>query len=119
MQRHLPSICDDIAKALGKRVVGDAARSGSSEVRAAELPSAEALFRAAAQGGQTALARELVLPREQLIGIIGVMGLDPSRRVRRWKDEQRIRDYLIETIIARVERNRSFLGDQADGDQPD
>jgi hypothetical protein len=71
MQRHLPAICDDIAKALGKRVLGDAARGAPAAVRAAELPSAEALFRAAAQGGQTALARALVLPREQLIGIIG------------------------------------------------
>ncbi|WP_295452926.1 hypothetical protein [uncultured Thiodictyon sp.] len=105
--------------ALGKKAVGGAARGRWPDVRVAALPSAEALFRAAAQGGEVALARELALPREQLIGIIGAMGLDPSRRVRRWKDEQRIRDYLIETIVARVQRNRSFLGGEVGGDSPE
>lgn len=111
MLRNLPRLCEEIAKELD--LCGGPPAKHPAQVPGPDpaLPSAEELFRIAADGGRDALGRRLDLPAETLVAIVAALGVDPARRVRRWKDASRIREFLLDEIMVRAERNRSFLTD--------
>lgn len=107
--RNLPLLCDEIAVELGLETRREGGRTAESTGALEGLPSAGELFRLAAAEGRVGLSQKLHLPREALARLVAVLGFDPSRRARRWKDADRIREYLVDEIMIRCQRNRSFL----------
>lgn len=73
------------------------------------LPSREALFAAGVIGPKN--VRDLLarVSLEDLRQLIGDLGFDPTRRRRKWKDRDRLLDFLAEETTRRAQRNRIFL----------
>lgn len=82
-----------------------------SERRA--LPSRETLFEAGAIGAKN--VRDLLahVSLEDLRQLVGDLGFDPARKRRKWKDRDRLLEFLAEETTRRAQRNRIFLAEHA------
>jgi type I restriction enzyme M protein len=79
------------------------------------LPDARALFAAAQARGRDGVWEALPDDIDALRTIVGTLGLDPDRRVRKWKEPVRIREFIADEITKRATRNRSFFGEHGPG----
>lgn len=82
------------------------------------VPAIDAIFAAAQLHGAGELRSLLDLPTEALHGLVSELALDPSRRTRRWKDRERLRDFVVDGVMARVQRQRTLLKTSGVGDLP-
>lgn len=105
--RHLPMLADEVAVELGLRGAATARRRPAEPTPT--LPDPAELFAVARNDGPVGLDRCLPDDLGTLVKLVGVLGVDPARRVRRWKDAERIRVWLRDAIMERAGRNRRFL----------
>jgi hypothetical protein len=78
---------------------------------AARAPAA--LFDAARAGGAESVRRLIDLPLEALRRLVGELGYDPARRTRKWKNRDRLIEFIADETVKRVRRNQAFLGEPA------
>jgi hypothetical protein len=51
-------------------------------------------------------------PSQILLSLIREQGFDPQYKVAKWKDNQKIADFLLEKLKSRLSRGGAFLKDQ-------
>jgi hypothetical protein len=76
-------------------------------------PAPAGLFDAARAGGAESVRRLIDLPIESLRRLVGELGYDPARRTRKWKDRDRLIEFIADETVKRVRRNQAFLGEPA------
>ncbi|MCP4699159.1 MAG: hypothetical protein GY862_20250 [Gammaproteobacteria bacterium] len=104
-KKYLPKICEEVVNTLSQST--GLTKEGLTDYS----PNVQNLFDLAATGNKDKLNEALQKPREELIEIIKSLGFDPSRRVRRWKDIVRLREFLVEELLLRANRNCTFLSE--------
>lgn len=73
--------------------------------------NARTLFAAAQAQGREGVLEVLPVGVEDLRAVTAALGIDPLRRARRWKDPNRIRDFIADEITKRATRFRSFFSE--------
>jgi hypothetical protein len=86
--------------------------AGSAETASA-APAAAALFDAARAGGAEYVLRLIDLPVEALRRLVGDLGYDPARQARKWKDRDRLLNFIADETVKRVHRNQAFKREPA------
>jgi hypothetical protein len=76
-------------------------------------PGPAVLFDAARAGGAESVRRLLDLPIKALQRLVSELGYDPARQMRKWKDRDRLLNFIADETVKRVRRNQAFQSEPA------
>lgn len=100
----MPEIVRAVVEELKRRSDPSESRSLGRE----GAPTADVVFSVAQSGGEEAMLSLLDLPLDALRLLTTELALDPGQRTRRW-DRDRLRDFIVDAVMARVRRPHSLL----------
>lgn len=92
-----------------RNLQGEAQPPQAKQAPEVTIPGPEELFALARTGGRVAIMNALNLPHKRVVAVVGKLGFDPQRRARNWKDTQKIKDFVADELLARLDRNRQLL----------